>query len=964
MVRFSVLGPVQVVAGQQAVPIERAQRRAVLAYLLLHAGHVVSVEQIVDALWGEMPPATARAQVFAAVSAVRRVLRSVEHDVISSVSGGYRIRVTDEDFDLKAFQACVQRVKGLLPGAAVAMLRSALAWWRGIPLAGITGAYLEPARAGLMEQKLAAQEQLYDLELALGHHRDIIAELRMLVEANPLRERLVGQMMLALYRCDRQADALAVFRALRRSLVEELGIDPSPELEALHRRILDNDGSLIATVAAGPTATAAPKRFLPRDIPDFTGRTAELTQLDAFAAGSADACGVLVISAIAGVAGVGKTALALRWAHREAWRFPDGQFYLDLRGYHNEYPMQSIEGVTALLRALGLPADRIPHECEDALALYRATLAARKVLILFDNARSVEQVRSLLPTGQGSLVLVTSRDSLAGLVARDGARRLILGTLPPADAVDLLQRILSPHRGAAEPAAVAALAEACGFLPLALRIAATNVELNPERKISEYLESLHRGGRIHALSVGDDTSSSLAAVFHHSYRALPAEGRRLFRLLGLIPGGDFTAEAVGALAQLAVGFAQRIMRYLSDAHLLSEDPSGRFSLHDLIREYAASLCDTEEDADARRDAFSRLLDWYVCATYAATTPIRRFPVEVSVPFGPPAAPVPLIGTKVEAFAWLDAECANLVATISQAGDRSWHRHTVQLAQLGQAYFSSRGLSREWTVSARAAVKAADRLNDPHTQVFALLDLGYALESVGETQQALAEYARALLYGRRIGHRRAEALTLNRLGGVCRRLGRHAEAAERYRAALHIFGELDDEVRQVSTQINLSVDLHLLGRDDEALDHAHAALALQQRLGGQGEAAVRTNLGRIYARLGRHTEAVTHNKAALELHRRYGSTNGEALALGNLCFSYARLGRHSEAIEHGKLARRITQRLSLPETEASTLNTLAEAYHLAGNDQAALQSHQAALAIATTIGDTDEQQRARNGLAHA
>lgn len=428
---FSILGPVEVRVSGRQVPLPRAQRRAVLAFLLLHADCTVSADQLIEAIWGGAAPSTAKSQMHTAVSTIRTALRTASgQEPVTSGPAGYRVTAPADSVDLTVFRDLVRQAGSQAAEEAATTLRKALQLWRGRPLSGVSGAFVEPQRAQLDDLRLDVLEKLFHHELELGRHHEVAHELAELVAEHPMRQRLVGQLMLALHRCGRQAEALSTCRRARAHLAQELGTEPAAELEELHRQVLSNDPGLTAVPAAPQ------RRYLPRDLPDFTGRAAEMAELDQLSTGSARASGAIVITAIAGAGGVGKTALAVHWAHRVAARYPDGQFYVNLRGYDARRPMSTAEALGGLLRELDVADQRIPHRVEDAAALYRSTLSGQKVLILLDNARSAEQIRTLLPTGPGSLAVITSRDALAGLVARDGARRISLAPMPSADALE------------------------------------------------------------------------------------------------------------------------------------------------------------------------------------------------------------------------------------------------------------------------------------------------------------------------------------------------------------------------------------------------------------------------------------------------------------------------------------------------------------------------------------------------
>jgi DNA-binding SARP family transcriptional activator len=688
-IRYAVLGPVRAWQGDVELDLGSPQQRSVLAVLLLRRGRSVTVGELIDAVWGEEPPTAAVSVLRTYVSRLRKVLDQQRDtagapQVIVSVADGYLAHVPEDALDLSVFEQQVaeanrRQAAGELPAAAD-LLRDSLDGWETTPLAGLPGPLAETERSRLIEKRLTALETLLDIDIQLGRHREAIAQLTSLVTEHPLRERLSLLLMLALYRSGRQAEALAAYRRTRDILVADLGVEPGPPLRKLHDRILAADESLDAAVpapqaqqAADPAAPAppSPKQLfrpaqLPADLPTFTGRGAELKEACTllWEAGSHPA--TMAICTVGGMAGIGKTALAVHWAHHVADRFPDGHFFINLRGFD---PTGSIvtpqEAVRTFLDALGVPPGCVPAGFDAQVALYRSLLAHRRVLILLDNARDSEQVRPLLPGSPLCLVIVTSRNQLTGLIAGDGARPLTLHELTPEEAHEFLARRLGADRLAAEPQAAAAIIACCAGLPLALALVATRAA-QTGFALGAIADELHENqGSLDAFA-GGDTRTDIRAVFSWSYDALSPPAARLFCLLSLHSGPEISAQAAAALGGLSLRKTRGLLSELSRANLLAEHFPGRYALHDLLRVYATERLSTEQPASERDQAVERLLSWYLYtadSAYVFLTPRRR-----RVPLEPlPRDCHPLRFTSHDqARNWFETERRNLFAAVHQA----------------------------------------------------------------------------------------------------------------------------------------------------------------------------------------------------------------------------------------------------------------------------------------------------------
>lgn len=598
---LGVLGPVEVKAGDQILDAGHARRRAVLAVLLLELGRVVPTDVLIDRVWGEGPPASALNTLYGYVARLKAVLAQASDPQVAldRRPGGYMLRARAEQLDLYRFRHLTAEAATTLDDQhGAGLLHKALGLWRGPALAGVRSPWLNAMRDTLEADRVVALADLVDIRLRQGEHGVLVSELTGQAAVRPADERLIAQLMLALYRAGQQADALRWFEQTRQHLAGEVGVDPGPVLRTLHQQILHADPALAAPVRGNRGPARAP-RHLPPATFAFTGRPAELAALDrvllAVSGAGPDAAPAPVV-AVSGTAGVGKTALAVHWARRVADRFGDGQLYADLRGFGpSGTPAPAAETIGALLGALGVPPGRVPAGLEAQAALYRSLLADRRMLLILDNARDEQQVRPLLPGDAHTVVLVTSRLQLTGLSATDGAWLLSLDVLPQREAAQLLTARLGGQL-AAEPAVIGEVADLCARLPFALGVAAARAAAQPDFPLTALAAELRdTAGRLDALDSGDP-AVSLRTLFSWSYRQLGAEAARVFRLLSLHPGPDITTHAAASLAGLDESAARRALRELSRAHVLAECMPGRYTCHDLLRGYAADQARTLDKA--------------------------------------------------------------------------------------------------------------------------------------------------------------------------------------------------------------------------------------------------------------------------------------------------------------------------------------------------------------------------------
>jgi DNA-binding SARP family transcriptional activator/tetratricopeptide (TPR) repeat protein len=976
---FCLLGPLVVRCGGVALPVPRGRQRAVLAVLLLNAGRVVSVGEMAETLWGPSPLPSASVTVRNYVKRLRRVLGDADQARILTRSPGYVIRVDPGELDVARFEVLLEDARSAGRAghwvAAADQARAALALWRGEPLADVKSEALALREVPrLAELRLQAAELRIDAELRLGRHGVVIAELERMTAAHPLREHLHALLMLALYRDGRQAEALAAYQHARRVLVDELGAEPGAELRELHRQILTT-GPVLADPKSGqpPPAGARPAaarpgpvvpRELPGPVPQFVGRAAELADLTGMLErASAQRPRTLVISAIAGMAGVGKTALALQWAHQVADRFPDGQLHVNLRGYDPGQPMSAADALAGFLRSLGVAEQDIPAGTGERAARYRSLLAGRRMLIMIDNARDVEQVRPLLPGTPSCVAVVTSRDALAGLVARDGARRLDLGLLPPAEAVGLLRALIG-ERVEAEPEATMTLAGYCARLPLALRVAAERAAVSPGISLVDLTSELAgQQERLDLLDATGDRLTAITVVFSWSVRHLDDDGARAFRLLGLHPGADFDAYAAAALTDTTLRQARWLLHRLARAHLIQPAGTGRYGMHDLLRAYAADQAADQDSEQERGMALTRLFDHYLAT--AAVAAGALFPADPDQPVLPqPAGPVPPVSSPAAALAWLDAQRATLVAVAAHATDHGWPSHCIGLAATIFRYLDVGHFTDAAAMHGHAR-RAAAQAGDRTAEAAALTMLGAADAARGRLRQATRHLEQALALCRADSDRIGEARALGTLALADYCQGRYQQSASCHRQALAIYLEAGDHAGEARELHGLGVVDLRQGRYEQAAGHLRRSLALFRDAGlRSGEAHVLGHLGELELQQGRYLQAVAHLRRSLRVGREIGSRLCQARALACLGMSELRRGRRQEAVGHLRQSLALHSQAGNRSGQAEALNGLGEAFFTAKQAGQAGTQHAAALALAIQCGDKREQARARSGLASA
>jgi DNA-binding SARP family transcriptional activator/Flp pilus assembly protein TadD len=940
-VEFQVLGPMAVRVGGRAQVVTGKLQRTLLGVLLVRANQPVAVDALTDVLWGGQPDPRAAQKLQLHVHRVRALLDDPER--LSFGAAGYRLSATPDEIDAERFRALADAAGGHEPQRAVESLRAALALWRGTPFADVDVPALADWARQLTERRLTAFEALYQAELACGLHEAVIGELTELAAEHPLRERLHGLLMTALYRAGRQSDALDVYRRARDTLVAELGLEPGPELRELHQRVLVGD-----LPEPAPVTNQDVPAQLPADVRGFTGRDAELAELDRML--SADP--PMVIAAVAGTAGVGKTALAVHWAHRVRERFPDGQLYVDLRGYGPDEPVPAADALAGFLRALGLDGAAIPEDLGERAARFRSLVDRKRVLVLLDNARTVEQVRPLLPGSTAGFTLVTSRDALGGLVAREGAHRVGLDRLPAADAAGLVRELLGA-RADAEPEAVGALVERCARLPLALRIAAELVRARPDRAIADLAAELAtRQDTLDLLDVDGDPHTAVRAVFSWSYRQLEPAAACVFRLLGVHPGHDVAEDAVAAMSGREPREARRVLDTLVRAHLVDLTPTGRYQPHDLLRFYAAELAAEGGDTN---EPLARLFDHYLATACAA--------MDVIAPHEANRRPKTTGGRTFDSYEtairWLDAERANLLAVTQHADDR----YVCWMSDILWRYLDIRGLHDDAHTLHTRALRAAQALGDAAAEANARVTFASATYRAGHVSQALEHLERARELYQRVGERSREGSVWNNIGIMYWQRGDLPTAADCFRHARAIYAETGESGKRPASVNNLAHVLGILGRHDEARELYELGLTMARDNGDQpGETKALNGLARVDIETGHHRQALDRATAALTIARDTGYRLYEGIALRLLGAALHGLGECETAMRHLEDALRITRAVGETDDLMASLTQLAALHTTTGRPGAALLLY--CEVLATEGGHRDEYAHALAGAGDA
>ncbi|MFF7642451.1 BTAD domain-containing putative transcriptional regulator [Streptomyces canus] len=936
------------------------KRRALLALLLTRAGEPVPVHEIVDVLWGENAPVSSVNVLSRHVGALRGMLDTDTSGQTTSSrlvrgSGGYRLILGAGELDLQRFRALRDEASAARdlgdPARAAASLLEALALWRGPTASGIAPEVrAHPAFASVDREYPAAVKEAAAVALEAGPALagQLLPILRQTAADHPLDEVLHASLVTALAATGHRAEAWNAYQDVRTRLVDELGLDPGPELLAAEEQLPrstasappgwsgprdsaqssaenvapqpSHGGTCVPETSTGTTADGArwvrPAQ-LPPDLVMFTGRHAELDRVHALLSPSDDRPNAVVISAIGGMAGVGKTSLAVHWAHQIAHRFPDGQLYADLRGFD---PSGSIadpaEVIRGFLDALGVPAHRIPAGLDAQTALYRSLLAGHRVLVLLDNARDTEQVRPLLPGSAGSLIVVTSRNHLHGLVVGDGAHPLSLGLLTAAESREFLIRRLGPKRVAEEPTAADEIVALCGSLPLTLAIVSARAAAHPGWSLSSIAEDLRETRGSLAGFTDDDPATDPRTAFSWSYDALTPGAARLFRLLALHPGPDASTATAAVLLGLPVKDIRPLLAELVGAHLLTQRSPGRFGSHELLRIYAAELTESHDTPEERDAARHQLLDHLLHTAHRADSLLapHRERLTLSARVAAGASPV-AFNSREKAASWLNAERPVILAAVQEAARSGLGAHCWQLAATLELFLDRHGRWQDQLVLQAAALQAAEDLGD--------------------------------LSGRAHAHRA--------LGFVNGRLERPAEAHEHLSTALELFAAIGDLPGQGRVHRYMAFQANRQGHHHEALDHYREAHSLYEAAGHRsGQAGISNEVGWTHILLGAYEAALTDCRRAITMNQQLGDRNGEAAAWDSLGYAHHHLGQYQQALTCYEHALTAYREIHDDYLEADTLVHIGDAWEADGSQERAAGAWQQALEILETIAHPDAE----------
>ena len=888
-IHFSVLGPLRAWRADQELDLGPRQQRVILAVLLVRAGQPVGVDELIAALWGADAPSSAVNVVHRHVGLLRRVLEPdlpprAPGEWLVRDGGGYRLRVDAESTDVLRFRLLADQARAAVARdaltEAVALFVEALGLWRNPCAFGLrANPWADPNFAAVDQECLATAAQAADAALRCGLATDVLPTLRKIAQHDQLNEGLHARLLLLLSAAGHQAEALSVYQSLAKRLADELGIDPGPELRAAQRQVLRQETRQAPPTDHAHDTEAAPVRpaQLPRDLPTFSGRDADLTRM-LTSLGSPDR--PMTLALIDGMPGAGKTTVAVRFAYEVADQFPDGQLFVNLRGFDpSGSVMETAEALRGFLYALGTPSSRIPPDVDAQTGLYRSLLKDKRMLVVLDNARDVEHVLPLVPSSPHCLVIVTSRNRLTGLVTMEGAHPFTLQPMPVADARAMVALRLGATRSAREPESVDQIVAMCARLPLALAIVAARAAAYPDAPLSAIARELRDAqGSLDAFSY--DTSSDLRAVFSWSYRTLSPQAARLFRLLALHWGPDISLAAAASLLGVPVKAARAGLAELTRTRLVTEHVPRRFQFHDLVRAYAIELGDELDADDERREAVVRMADHYLHSAHNIHLELR--PHQQPVPLSAPRSGV--TPERAESYdcsmAWFTTEQHVLAEVVTKGAEIGFADHVWQLALTMQQFFQRQGLHLSWVATMRTALAAARSTGDRVGQARALRSLAGAYYFTGDTAQALEYLRQTEVVLDELGWTSEKAYVHRNIGDVLARRsessgGDYEGSIVHYELSLDLYRSMGHRQGEAIALEGIAVCTLRLGHVEGALRLLDQAMAIFQEIGDRnGQANCWSEFGEGHLNLDQFDQATTCFRKSAELHRAESHRLGE------------------------------------------------------------------------------------------
>lgn len=960
MIEFSVLGPMTVRAGGVDLEPPCGLPGRMLALLLTQWGQrPLPVDVIADQLWIGSPPRTVRKFIQVIIHRLRRLPGLHERIVWTDL--GYLLQMHPGECDAILFEDLLSRASQLVqdgnPQAAEQALSRALRLWRGQAFSGTDDVSMVAAeRARLEELRLTAFEDRTDIALELSLHHNLVAELSDAVAVHPFRERLRGQLMLVLYRSGRSVEALEEYRRARALLIDELGVEPGLPLQQLHKRMLDQDANLLGKNAVS-VASSASRSFLPRNVPGFTGRQEEFDWLDEVAK---EPFATAVISTIAGMGGIGKTALMIHWAHRRAGLFPDGHLHVNLSTFDG-LAINSRQALNHLLSCLGVPTAELPLTIEDAAAQYRALVAGRRILLLIDNAQTADQVRPLLPGAASCLVVITSRADLGGLVAREGARHLTLRPMPYGDSMELLSRLVGGSRIAAEPAAAEQLTGICGGIPLAIRIASAHLTVNPALRIDDYVSGLLMSGPSAALTMQGDEQNGIEAVFGTSVASLPPLPAGVFRVLSCIPGAEVSRDCVAAAANISTDEADAALAILLANHLVEENRPGRYALHDLLRDYAQRL--VEASGEPVIEPVDRVLKLYRNVAARAQTLVNAkfvHPIDADCPTAGLGIPMP--NTREAAVTWFATEYTNMAAAIATAAAHGMVEHVRALVDPLFQHCYHQGEISMWTATFESVVADMRRHGDDEAIYPVLNTLGNAYSLAGHYEAAIDAHTKCVEAWTRTDRHIDAGRARTNLAGSLERTADYSGAMHHLELALQTFHSAEAASFEAYVLGMMALIHQRLGQLPEARDRLAQALTILRPTALRSDLARTLNtLADVCVELGLLDEASTHVSEAITYARESGDSYLETMATTTQASILRRLGRFEESLDLSQQAHGALHDMGIAGGTCENWLHIGLTYAEWGRTDEALSAYREAESMAAGLGEQHMQGRALWGI---